>query len=485
MDGAVLSCFFCKVSETNLPLRFSESWKTTIKRNNLGIVTFSLTNPSRTKIHLRKPIKKLNNPENPISIELDENDTVNISDDDMETESQQEDTNPEWDPEEIETISSLFKQRIPQKPGKKPRERPLPLPIPHKQQPLGLPSSKKFAKTVNTSRKSLSTKLYKNPTFLISLAKQIKNLPPEKDVSTILNTYTRFLRKNSLSITVRELGHMGLPERALQIFCWVQTQPHLSPDDKLLASTVEVLARNHELKLSFKLEKFLSLSSQNVYEAVVKGFIKSGNLKLAYKLVITAKNRKIMVDSGVHAKLILEMGKNPDNYNHVRVLLEELGEREDLNLTQQDCTSIMKVCVKLCKFEIVEGLFRWFKDSGGEPSVVMYTTVVYSRYCGGWYREAVGLVWEMEGLNCLFDLPAYRVVIKLFVAVNDLERAVRYFSRLKEAGFSVGFDIYLDVIRVYAVHGRIGNCKEVCKEAEVAGFKMEERMMSVLMELNE
>ncbi|KAL7608193.1 hypothetical protein Lser_V15G10200 [Lactuca serriola] len=484
MDGAVLSCFFCKVSETHVPIRFTESQKTSIKRNHQDEVRFSLMNPSRTRIYLRKPFKKSNDPQGtkPFNDPDDSNSTsMEMDHEDGEDEVEKEEDNPEWDPDEIETITSLFRGRIPQKPGKKARERPLPLPLPYKQQPLGLPTSKKFAKTINSSRKSLSSKLYKDPTFLITLAKEIKNLPPEKDVSTVLNNYTRFLRKSSLSLTVRELGHMDLPERALQIFCWVQKHPHLYPDDTLLASTVEVLARNHELKLSFKLEKFLSLSSQNVYEAVVKGFIRSGSLKLAYKLVSAAKNGKIMVDTGVYAKLILELGKSPDNYVHIMALLEELGEREDLNLTQQDCTSIMKVCIKLGKFEIVEGLYNWFKDSGYEPSVVMYTTVVHSRYCSNCYREALALVWEMEGRNCLFDLPAYRVVIKVFVALNDLSRAVRYFSKMKEAGFSPGFDIYMDVIKIYAIHGRIGNCKEVCKEAEVAGFKMEEQMKSMLM----
>ena len=46
------------------------------------------------------------------------------------------------------------------------------------------------------------------------------------------------------------------------------------------------------------------------------------------------------------------------------------------------------------------------------------------------------MVWEMEASNCLFDLPAYRVVIRLFVALSDLSRAVRYFSKLKKQVFA-------------------------------------------------
>lgn len=78
----------------------------------------------------------------------------------------------------------------------------------------------------------------------------------------------------------------------------------------------------------------------------------------------------------------------------------------------------------------------------------------------------------MEASNCLFDLPAYRVVIKLFVALNDLSRAMRYFSKLKEAGFSPTYGLYKDMLEIYMASGRIAKCKQICKEAEIAGFEM-------------
>ncbi|KAJ0014639.1 hypothetical protein Pint_20622 [Pistacia integerrima] len=173
---------------------------------------------------------------------------------------------------------------------------------------------------------------------------------------------------------------MGLPERALQAFCWVQKQPHLFPDGRVLASTVE----------------------------------------LAWKLLSAAEAAKRMLDPSIYVELILELGRNPDKYLLVMTLLDELGQREELNLSQQDCTAIMKVGVRLHKFDVVESLFHWFRQSGIDPSVAS---------------------------NCLFDLLAYRVVIKLFVALNDLLRA----------------------------------CKEVCKEAELAGFKLDEQMVSLVL----
>lgn len=387
-----------------------------------------------------------------------------------------------WGADEIDAISSLFQGRIPQKPGKLNRERPLPLPVPYKLRPLRLPTPKRQVKFTDPAavscRASIAKNLYKDPNFLVGLAREISELNPDKDVSIVLEKWVQFLRKGSLSLTIRELGHMGCPERALQTFCWAQKQPQLFPDDRILASTVEVLARNHELKIPFNLQKFTRMSSRTVIEAMVRGFIKGGRLKLAWKCLVVARKCKRMLDPGIYAKLILELGNHPDNHMYIVPLLDELGEREELNLNQQDCTAIMKVCIKIEKFDVVESLYSWFKNSGRDPSIVMYTTVIHCHYTQKRYREALGLVWEMEASNCLFDLPAYRVIIKLFVALNDLSRAMRYFSKLKEAGFSPTYDIYRDLIKIYLASGRIAKCRDLCKEAEIAGFKFDEYLVS-------
>ncbi|KAK7324530.1 hypothetical protein VNO77_28161 [Canavalia gladiata] len=387
-----------------------------------------------------------------------------------------------WGSDELEAIASLFQGRIPQKPGKLNRERRLPLPLPYKLRPMGLPTPKPLVKlaapSVVSSRASMAKKVYKSPRFLVGLAREISRLGPDEDASKILGKWVQFLRKGSLSLTIRELGHMGCPERALQTFLWAQNQPHLFPDDWILASTVEVLARNHELKVPFSIDQFTSLASRGVLEAMIRGFIKGGNLRLAWKVLVVARRDKRMLDSSIYAKLILELGKNPDRHRHVLPLLDELGERDELNLSQQDCTAIMKVCTKMGKFEVVESLFSWFKQSGCQPSVVMFTSVIHSRYTQKKYREALAVVWEMEASNCLFNLLAYRVVIKLFVALNDLSRAMRYFSKLKEAGFSPTFGLYKDMLQIYMASGRIAKCKEICKEAEIAGFKLDKHLVS-------
>ncbi|KAK6942448.1 hypothetical protein RJ641_027825 [Dillenia turbinata] len=136
---------------------------------------------------------------------------------------------------------------------------------------------------------------------------EIRSLSSEEDVSAVLDNWVQSLRKGSLSLTVRELGRMSLPGRALQTFCWAQKQPGLVPDDRSLASTIEILARSHELKIPFDLDKLTCIASRGIIEAMI-GWL----------------------------------GKNPDKQALALTSREELGEREDLQLNQQDCTALMK-----------------------------------------------------------------------------------------------------------------------------------------------
>ena len=95
----------------------------------------------------------------------------------------------------------------------------------------------------------MAKRFYKNPDFVINLAREIRDLSPDKEASSVLDKWVGVLKKGSLFLTIRELGHMGLSQRALQTFCWAQKCPQLYPDDRVLGSTLEILARASELGL--------------------------------------------------------------------------------------------------------------------------------------------------------------------------------------------------------------------------------------------
>ncbi|KAJ3693937.1 hypothetical protein LUZ60_009417 [Juncus effusus] len=413
----------------------------------------------------------------------------------------------DWSQDEIDAISALFARPTPpqtQRKFTKEREKQVKKPVnsqfpPKTRSTDETPTPKRHVRsatrTVLSTRSSFADRVRKNPETLISIAREISNLDSESDVSVVLDRWAPFLRKGSLSMTIRELGHMGQPDRALQTLCWAQKRtntpngskpgPVLFPDDRVLSSAVEVLARFNELKIEnlSELVNWIRAASRPVLESMIKGFIKAGKLRLARKIILIAQDNNRTLDPTVHAKLILAAGRTSDDYKLVKELIIELGEREDFALRPQDCTSIMKVCVKLGMYETLERLFDWYRQNQN-PTVVMYTMVMYSRYCDKKYREGLKLVWEMEGQNCLFDLPAYRVVIRLCIALNDLERGMRYFKKLKEAGFKPSYDIYKDLIKGYGVSGRYAKCRDLRKELELGGLVLDRELEAFFLQLD-
>lgn len=409
-----------------------------------------------------------------------------------EAESAEEDEEG-WSKDEIDAISALFDRPMRQKPPKPQnpaKQRALPLPLPHKTRLPIAPAPKQHvrlaARAALSSRAPFSDRVRKNPEFLVGIARKIAALPPEQEVSAVLDRWARFLRKGSLSMTIRELGHMGLPERALQTLCWAQRQMFLPlfPDDRILASAVEVLARFDRLKVESALEECVPTASRAVLEAMARGFIRAGKVGLARKLLELARINGRTLDASVYVKLMSEAARTPDGYGLAAALVDELGDRPDLDLRPQDCTAVMKVCVKLRRFAAVESLFHWFRESGGGvPTVVMYTTVIHSRCRDGRHREALALAWEMEQAeHCLLDLPAYRVIVKLCVALGEPERALRYLSRLKEAGFVPTADMYDALIQGYQAAGRLAKCRQLIREAESAGLRLDRTLLSRLSE---
>ncbi|KAF3789105.1 hypothetical protein EJ110_NYTH19624 [Nymphaea thermarum] len=144
----------------------------------------------------------------------------------------------------------------------------------------------------------------------------------------------------------------------------------------------------------------------------------------ARKLLLIVKVAGRTLDPSIHAKLIADMAKNPEKQELASVLIEKFGNREEFKLKQQDCTTQMKE-----DFEAAESLFTWFKNSG-QSQVLLYHT---------------------ELLDIFLDL--------------------------KEAGFCPTYDIYRDIIKIYVLNGSVVMCREVSKEAELEGFKLNGRVV--------
>ncbi|PWZ03888.1 Pentatricopeptide repeat-containing protein [Zea mays] len=364
-----------------------------------------------------------------------------------------------WSKEEIDAISALFDRPMRQKPLKRETPRGRGRFHCHCRTRRGCPwllrrsSTSASLQAGLSSRACFSDQVRKKPEFLLGIAREIAALPPEHDVSTVLDRWARFLRKGSLSLTIRELGHMGLPERALQTLCWAQRQKAvpLFPDDRVLASAIEVLARFERLRVESALEQCVPTASRAVLEAMASGFIRAGKVDRVRKLLELARINNRTLHPSIYVKLMLEATRTPEGYGLASALVDELGERPELELRPQDCTAVMKVCIRLRR-----------------------------RCRDGRHREALSLVWEMEQAGCLLDLPAYRVIVKLCVALHDPGRALRYLSRMKEAGFIPTGDMYDSLIEGYLADGRLAKCRQLIRDAESAGVKLEEAAFAVV-----
>ena len=145
---------------------------------------------------------------------------------DSEELASRENNEEEWSFDQLDANASLSRGRtMPKSRNQLNIKRYLPLPMPHKIRPLGLPQSKRALRSSNPSRLSMAKRFYKNLDFLINLAREIRDLSPDKEASSILDKWVGVLKKGSLFLTIRELGHMGLSQRALQTFCWAQKCP--------------------------------------------------------------------------------------------------------------------------------------------------------------------------------------------------------------------------------------------------------------------
>eukprot|EP00252_Welwitschia_mirabilis_P025938 TRINITY_DN8293_c0_g1_i1.p1 TRINITY_DN8293_c0_g1~~TRINITY_DN8293_c0_g1_i1.p1 ORF type:complete len:484 (-),score=88.97 TRINITY_DN8293_c0_g1_i1:121-1572(-) len=387
----------------------------------------------------------------------------------LETEKDLNKEEPDWTPEQLEILSSLFRGKgVASQKSNKPQDfRPLPLPMPHKIRPIGLPLPKK-------SKPNPWKNSGRNPEFLFALARELSSIPNDEQVPEVLENSYRFLRKGSLVCVIRELALMGQIQRALQTFCWVQKKsPKLYPDERVLAAILEVLAGANELKTreTFSLDEVLIGCPVSVYNAVARGFIRSRDFEKARQVMLAAKDLGLDFDDNICATFFLEASKSPRTHKVAVKLLEEMGCKQKLGLEIETCSTVMKGCINLGMFDEVEKIFEWWKSSGRRLTVVIYTTLMHSRYCSGRYREGLSVVWEMEEANCLFDLPALRVVIRLCAKLGELARAKRYFARMKDLGLFVPSDVYENMVQLYAMNGRWKKCQETLEEMQMEGFE--------------
>ncbi len=366
----------------------------------------------------------------------------------------------------------LLEQKRWERGEKQPKQRSLPIPMPHKlKRPLSLPRSRSTSRPLgfrNYYKKIASPSLTESPRFLSKLIATIKELPSQESVANVLELHKSRLQRrgSSLAEVILALGRDNNHiHRAVQVCEWMlQQQSFLLPDEPSLLAVLQVLIETGALELASKLQALHHLSLLSTPKTVSKLgclYAEAGYLKEAVYILLACGE----IDNKLYVSVIVNAGRVGDK-KLVRALL---SRNQNASLQMEECTSVMAVCSKLGLEEEVEFLFQHYKGLGFYPNVVIYTTVMSARSRAGKYREAVSLFWEMEETGCKPDLIAFQVMMGLCAKLKDVAKAAKLYNYMKDAGFSPTSDVYETLIQLYSEQGRMGKVKEVLKELEMRG----------------
>eukprot|EP00250_Pteridium_aquilinum_P026798 c33606_g1_i1 orf=87-1400(+) len=368
-----------------------------------------------------------------------------------------------WTSEQLDIVAALL--QTPPRPFSANRPAPPAPRHPSKHRSVGIP--------VRHARTRISqTRPAKDKRFLTRLATQISELPHGHHVSDILHAYQHVLIRGSLSATIRELGHLGQPLRALETFEWQQSCTHLCSDERTLCASIEVLAKAHMEEKAWDLLQEYAPASPLAFQALAHGLMQAGLLHRALLVKKSAENCGVLISQGMYAELIL-LASHLNKMKEVRTLVQELGAFPELQLTLEHCTSVMAACRKAQMYDAVLGLFYWWKHAGFLPNVVMYEIVITSLSSVGKHRDALAMYWEMEKNDCAPNLLAYTALFEVCVQLGDSLRALRLYARMRDSDIAPTYAVYKNLIKVCCSDGRLGKAKEFMGAMKKEGLWVE------------
>ncbi|MCO5569184.1 hypothetical protein L7F22_022894 [Adiantum nelumboides] len=295
-----------------------------------------------------------------------------------------------WTAEQLDIVTALLRTRPKPFPVDRP---PLPPRVLPTHRPVGLP-----ARRLHLPKSTFPPAKHKR--FLANLATQISKLPPHAQASDILHRIQHLLICGSLSATIRELGQLNLPLRALETIEWQQQYSHLWPDERALCAALEVLAKAGKEGIAWALLHAHAPQSILAFEALAQGLIAASLLDRALLVKGKAESSGLVVSQGVYAEMIL-LSSRLNKFKEMRKLIEELGTFTELQLGLEHCTSVMAACRKAQMYDAVLGLFQWWKQTGFLPNIVMYQIVMTTLSDLGKHRDALALYWEMTKNGCI------------------------------------------------------------------------------------
>lgn len=368
-----------------------------------------------------------------------------------------------WTAEHLDIVSTLLQR--PPRPFSA-HKAPRPPRVPSKRRHVAVPTPR-LRFPIPTSR------LGKDKHFLTRLSAQISDLPPHAHVSDILHRVQHLLTRGSLSATIRDLGHLGLPLRAHEILEWQKQCSHLWPDERTLCAAIEVLAEAGMEERAWDLLHTHAPLSSLAFAALARGLAAAGLFNRAMLVKGKAESSRLVLGQGVYAELIL-LASRLNKLKEMTELIHELGSFPDLQLGLEHYTSVMAACRKAQMYDAVLDLFQWWKQAGFFPNVVMYQIVMTSLSDLGKHRDALAIYWEMEKGGCDLHLPTYIALFEVCAQLGDASRALRLFTKMRESNITPTHNIYTNLIKVCCWDGRFGKAREFMEAMRKEGLPVED-----------
>lgn len=378
------------------------------------------------------------------------------------TSEQEEEGASGWTSEQLDIVSALLQRRPRQFSANRPAPPAPRCPSTHRS--LGLPPVRYVRTHIISLPRPAKDKL-----FLTRLAAQISELPHGHHASHILHSCQHVLIRGSLSATIRELGHLGLPLRALETFEWQQQCTHLWPDERTLCASIQVLAEAQMEDKAWELLRTHAPTTPLAFQALTHGLTVAGLLHSALLAKKEAEKCGCFLSQGEYAELVL-LASRQNRMEDVRMLVQELGTFPELQLSLEHCTSIMAACRKACMYDAVLGLFQWWKHAGFLPNVVMYEIVITSLSSLGKHRDALAIYWDMEKNGCAPNLVAYTALFEVCTQLGDTSRALKLYSKMRDSNIAPTRPIYTNLIKLCCRDGRLGKAREFMEAMRKEGL---------------
>ncbi|GMI85361.1 hypothetical protein like AT1G53330 [Hibiscus trionum] len=200
----------------------------------------------------------------------------------------------------------------------------------------------------------------------------------------------------------------------------------LKPDKVTFGTLINALCMELKIKEAFKLKEEMTKTynvweSTFVYEVMIKGLCRIGELTLAFRLKDELITKKVALNPAIYNSLIsglFKAGRRDEAFG----VFEEMSS----NGIKPDTTTYNIMIDEFGKVKDFESAYRVLKempDKGCKPNVISYNMLIGMLCKDGRLSEASDLFEDMPRQGCKPDVVSYRMLFDGLCGGSQLEKA--------------------------------------------------------------